>query len=154
MPIERRNPVPKGRYWADIIDSKSYPGCSLAFTEWLAKNKKSVVVVQMKQVDSTDMLSLDAGYQYSPKRRWYLFDVTSPVVWPKNAGFGLPNIVRSKENPTAPVVTSPADTATKPPPQSGGAILSDWFAQTFSGATGCLLLAGIAWALSSNGSKR
>lgn len=105
MAIERRNPVPKGRYWVDIIDTKSYPGARLFFTAWLARNRGKVEVVQKESFGN-----LITG----APRDWYLFDVKIPVTWERGQGFGLPTIVRSAENPTAPVVTKPEDTATRP----------------------------------------
>lgn len=119
MTIERRNPVPKGRYWVDIIDTKSYPGARLFFYGWLARNRGKVEVVKK---ESFGALVTGAA------RDWYLFDVKLPVEWEKGQGFGLPTIVKSAENPTAPVVTTAADTGTRPPPPpSFSEQLSDMF---------------------------
>jgi hypothetical protein len=108
--IERRNPVPKGRYWVDIIDTRTNPAARLYFSSWLLRNSKKVKVVKVENY----------GALYSGANRdWYLFDVLDPVTWETGKGFGLPTIVQSPENPNAPVVTKPEDTATKPPPPAG-----------------------------------
>lgn len=109
MAIERRNPVPKGRYWVDIIDTPINPGARLAFVAWIAQNAGNVVVVKREQFGA-----LETGVP----RDWYLFDVKLPVKWELNKGFGLPTIVKSAENPTAPVVTKAADTRTEHKPRT------------------------------------
>jgi hypothetical protein len=110
MAIERRNPLPKGKYWVDIIDTPKVPGARLYFTAWLARNRGKVKVIKKEEFGA-----LITG----KARDWYLFEVLEPVTWETDKGFGLPSQVMSFENPNAPVVTSSADTATRPEPPAG-----------------------------------
>lgn len=142
MAIERRNPVPKGRYWVDVIDTKSYPGARLFFSAWLARNRSAVVVVKKESYGS-----LITG----AARDWYLFDVMTPVTWEKGQGFGLPTIVRSAENPKAPVVTTAADTGVRPPPPPP---FSDQISNIFDDFKTVGLIALAIYAFSQFGSKR
>jgi hypothetical protein len=142
MTIERRNPVPKGRYWVDIIDTKSYPGARLFFVAWLARNRGKVEVVKK---ESFGALITGAA------RDWYLFDVKLPVEWEKGQGFGLPTIVRSAENPTAPVVTKPEDTATKPPPAPS---FSEQLSEMFADAKSIAFIAIAIYAFSKMGNGK
>lgn len=110
MAIERRNPLPVGRYWVDIVEPKT-GGVLLKFDAWLARNSSKVKVVKREQKGTT-LWSLDtSGKRYD----WVLFDVLSPVEWPRTSGFGLPTIVQSPTAPTAAPVTSSADTVQRPP---------------------------------------
>lgn len=119
MPIERRNPLPKGRYWADIVDSPKWIGARLTFAAWLQRNAAKVRVVSKQEF----------GAMTTGKARdWYLFDVLEPVTWERNQGWGLPSTVKSPENPNAPVVTKPEDTAQRPPTPTSTDMFSDLFA--------------------------
>jgi hypothetical protein len=141
MAIERRNPVPKGRYWVDIIDTKSYPGARLFFHAWLARNRGKVEVVKK---ESFGALITGAA------RDWYLFDVKIPVTWEKGQGFGLPTIVKSAENPTAPVVTTSADTGTRPPPPPS---LSEQLSDMFADAKTIAFMALAVYVLTQTGKR-
>lgn len=96
--VERRNPLPPGRYWVDVFWSKRG-----AFTAWLSKNAASIKVVNVESYPG----DMDAGYE---AREWYLFQVLSPVAW---EGPGLPTVAGSG-------VTTSDDTVQKPPPESPG----------------------------------
>lgn len=106
MTIERRNPLPKGRYWVDIVDSPKFPGARITFSGWLTRNSG------VKVIKRESFGALVTG----KARDWYLFEVLQPVVWERNRGWGFPSIVQSPENPTAPKVEKPEDTAQRPPP--------------------------------------
>lgn len=110
MAIERRNPLPKGKYWVDIIDTPKVPGARLYFVAWLARNRGKVNVIKKEEF---------GGLTTGKARDWYLFEVLQPVTWETDKGFGLPSQVMSAENPSAPIVTSSADTATRPEPPAG-----------------------------------
>lgn len=69
MAIERRNPLPAGRYWVDVPASK-LP----AFQSWLTAHSGEVITRQTEE---------------SPETAWYLFDVKAPVPW---EGPGFPTI--------------------------------------------------------------
>lgn len=109
MTVERRNPLPVGRYWVDIIDSPRNPGARLAFRAWLAAAGRAVVVVKEEHF---------ARLTHGRDRDWYLFDVRDPIAWPRDKGFGFPNVVQSPTAPNAAPVTSSADTAQRPPPRT------------------------------------
>lgn len=141
MAIQRKNPVPKGRYWVDIIDTKTNPGCRLYFSSWLLRNSKKVKVVKVEHF----------GALYSgADRDWYLFDVLEPVTWENGKGFGLPTIVQSGENPTAAPVATAADTATRPEPPAGPL---EQLSELFTDAKTVLLIVAAAWLWSQSGKR-
>jgi hypothetical protein len=92
MAIERRNPLPPGRYWVDTFEPKRTD-----FRVWLDKNAEYVHVENRKEY-------LD------PPGTWYLFSVSEPVHWD---GPGLPTIATEE-------IQSHEDTAQKPPPEPSG----------------------------------
>lgn len=89
--IERRNPLPVGRYWVDVFTSKE-----AAFQNWLRAHKAEVQVISAETFEPID------DYE---GRVWRLFKTTAPVPW---EGPGLPTIA-------GPDVNSSADTAQRPP---------------------------------------
>lgn len=91
MAVERRNPLPAGRYWVDVFETQAP-----AFRDWLFKYAPSVRVVTTEHFSDT-----------SPTRDWYLFTVTSPTPW---SGPGLPTIAD-------PSVTTSEDTSQRPAPE-------------------------------------
>jgi hypothetical protein len=95
MTIERRNPLPAGRYWIDIFESGF-----TAFQSWLSNNKSSV------RVETTEDYPAAGD---APARQFYIFAVSAPTAWPSDRGLGLPSIATSN-------VTSSSDTATRPDP--------------------------------------
>lgn len=117
MAIERRNPLPVGRYWVDIVETRAHPGLRIAFASWIARNRSTVRVVRREQF---------GGLLTGAPRDWYLFDVAALVDWPATAGFGFPSVVRSPSAPTAPEVRQASDTVQLPPPEpSMGQRLTD-----------------------------
>lgn len=142
MAIERRNPVPKGRYWVAIFDTPRNPSARLLFDNYLARNANTIAV--LRKDASIDILTGQA-------QNWYLFDVTAPTTWELNQGFGLPTIVRSAENPSAPEVNSPDDVVTRPEkPPTFAEQLDDLFAS----AKGIGLAIAVIWAVSTLKSRR
>lgn len=102
MTVERRNPLPGGRYWIDIFDSKRS-----AFETWAAVNKDSVHVEVTESHDT------------NPPRDFYIFTVAERVAVPGGTGtiavpvqwdaatFGFPTIA-------GPEIKSSADTVSRP----------------------------------------
>ena len=127
MPIERRNPLPKGRYWVDIIDRK---GEVLAFEFWLIKNAAKLKLLKREDKGTTTFSTDYSGIRYS----FFLFDVLEPVEWPRNKGWGFPSIAQSEFQPTAPKIEKSEDTGVRPkvpgPLESLTEALSD--AKTFT----------------------
>jgi hypothetical protein len=141
MATQLKNPVPKGRYWADIIDTNLHMGARLQFLSWLVRNDKKVKVVKVEHFGRVE---------WGADRDWYLFDVLEPVVWEKGKGFGLPTIVQSADHPTAAPVTQSADTA---PPHPKIPTISEQLSDMFSGSSTALwVLAGV-WLMSKMGDR-
>lgn len=91
--VERRSPVPPGRYWVDVFEP-----AQAAFRAWLEEHAAHVRVVNTSSHEPV------GGY---PARDWYLFEVIAPVPW---EGPGFPTIASSD-------VKSSQDTADRPPPE-------------------------------------
>lgn len=109
MAIERRSPLPNGRYWVDIIDRR---GEALEFDAWIQRgvNAGKLALINREQKGQSTW-SLDySGVRYV----FYLFDVLQPVEWPKGKGWGFPSIARSEAHPMAPEVTKAEDTGVRP----------------------------------------
>lgn len=96
MAIERRNPVPPGKYWVDVFEPHIAD-----FRTWLSSNSESV------SVDKTENYLADGD---NPAHNWYLFTVHTDIKW---EGPGLPTI--ADEN-----VHASTDTSEKPPPEPSG----------------------------------
>jgi hypothetical protein len=116
MAVERRDPVPIGRYWiflkTDELD---------AWQTWVHDNAGKVFVVSSEtQITIPDGGILwatrpDASIIKDAQGEWILFDVRQPVKW---IGFGFPTIV------TDPNVRSSSDVMTAPAPETGGDVVS------------------------------
>ena len=107
MAIERRNPLPRGRYWVDIIDRK---GEVLAFEIWLMKNADKLKLLKREDKGTTTFSTDYSGVRYS----FFLFDVLEPVKWPRDKGFGFPSIAQSEFQPQAPKIEKSEDTGVRP----------------------------------------
>lgn len=70
MAVEKRNPLPVGRYTVDVSDMHSSE-----FTSWLTEHKDTVFVEQSEERDGLT---------------WYLFKVFEPVPW---QGPGYPDSI-------------------------------------------------------------
>lgn len=90
--LERRNPVPPGRYWLDV-----FPPNIATITAWTRANK-NVRVVSTEFFDTT------------PPRQWLMFDVASPVQFDQLT-FGFPTVV--KQAPDVAKDGKPIDTKVK-----------------------------------------
>lgn len=90
MALERRNPLPAGRYWIDISKEPVPLGTWQGF---LAAAKGFV------HVDSTED---------DPDFSWFLFTTSKPLVWPE--GIGAPTIADKS-------VKSRSDTVDRPDPE-------------------------------------
>jgi hypothetical protein len=88
--LERRNPLPPGRYWVDVPDPKA-----AAFEAWRSRNGASIIV------EATERREGDVPVT------WTLFRTTAPVPW---EGPGIPTIATAD-------VKSAEDTAQRPAPE-------------------------------------
>lgn len=88
MKYEKRNPIPPGVYWLDLLSNAQQS----AFAAWV--DSSDVVILKSE----THELPNDAPFSWSgiqlPKyRKWVLFQVMSPTLrWPNSASLGLPTI--------------------------------------------------------------
>jgi len=120
MAIERKDPIPIGKYWVDALDERAI----FYFDAWAIRNSGTVKVIK-KEENPPGWLSA------SKRRNWYLFEVTAPTPrWQPIQNLGLPTIVQSPTAPTAAPVTSSADTATRPPPVTASSMFEGLFDDT------------------------
>ncbi len=112
--VERRNPLPVGRYWVDVFEKDA-----ASFAAWLAAHKADVRVRTTQHFDTT------------PARDWVLFEVVRPVDW---QGPGLPDVA------TGDVVAS-SDTVQRPPPEKDAL---QKISDAFSGSGTALVVLGVA----------
>lgn len=124
MTIERRNPLPVGRYWVDVIGDDAIR----KFDGWLVQHSFTVHVEKTQHDDGSILMG-------RPPSNWVLFSVESPTKW---EGPGLPTVA-------SPDVRSKDDTVQKPPPEPDP--LSS-FSDFFSGGAGPLIALGLLWWLS------
>lgn len=112
--IERRSPLPIGRYWQDIFEKQS-PAWNRWATEHVGSGAVKIVNSQTFNRDPLrdgsllpDFLKDDkAGTLGIPYRFWVLFDVLRPVPWPQTE-LGFPEIA-------TPDIQQSSDTAQNPP---------------------------------------
>lgn len=113
MALERKSPLPPGRYWVDVP-----PSDRSGFAAWLQANRGHVAVRSTSE-------SGDSGWQ------WILFDVTAPAMafW---QGPGYPTIAD-------PSITS--ESQVKQVPTIEGASPGDFAAKIVKGAAPWVLAA-------------
>lgn len=92
MAIERRNPLPAGRYWIDVFDPKRND-----FRVWLSQHKDQITIEQTKEY-------------LAEHGTWYLFTTHEDIQWD---GPGFPTIATEE-------VHTQADTGEKGPPEKSG----------------------------------
>lgn len=107
--LERRNPLPVGRYWLDVFEPN--------IPAWSAWSTGKVKVRASEYFAGSDA-SVFSDKQ--PARQWVLFEVAKPVAWDAKT-FGYPTIVlQSAEDASSGVpintgVQSSQDTTTNVP---------------------------------------
>lgn len=109
MAVERRDPVPPGRYYAFVDEDKAEH-----WSDWVAEYKDRVRVVAMEAQTLTPNVPVWATTPTGEIIKayagdWVLFDVLSPVPW---VNIGLPTIVTDMR------VKSTRDVYQLPPPGS------------------------------------
>lgn len=108
MAVERRDPVPPGRYWV-YLDKEEIP----TWAKWLEQFPGSVRVIATEVQAITPhgviwAIKPDLEIIKTAVGEWILFDVLRPVPW---VGFGFPTIV------TDPNVKGTSDVMTAPVPE-------------------------------------
>lgn len=95
MAMERRNPLPVGRYWHDVVALPSKPAARADFADWLSRNTATVhVEVTTDHPDD------------EPPSSFYIFAVSQPTAW---EGPGYPTIAPAS-------IKSQTDTVQRPAP--------------------------------------
>ncbi len=123
MTLQRKNPLPAGRYWVDVFGNNR-----TSMAKWF--KAFGPLGVTVRSVESS------TGATPGDNRDWYLFEYTPkyglPVVWDATT-FGFPTIAE-------PAVKSSADTATTPPVTQGveGVLQSAGLVEGTTPATGVL----------------
>lgn len=110
--IERRSPLPAGRYWQDIFEKQLRDFETFMNGEVQAGRVEIIKVERFNADPLRDGSWLPAPLQPEhagtiPERTWVLFQVKAPIAWDA-VKFGFPTIADEK-------VASSADTATNPP---------------------------------------
>lgn len=123
MALERRRPLPAGRYWLDV-----FPKNAIAWGAWSDSMRK----LGSATVEHTEHFEAVDG---APEHDFVIFSTTGPNVAWEAAGLPSPTIAPSS-------VTSSDDTATKPPPEPGVLDQLGQRAQDFT--TGIKVAVGIA----------
>lgn len=113
--LERRQPLPPGRYWVDVFGDKR-----AQFSFWLETSPGVMIL-------ATESFPANGG----PERDWYLFKTTMPVAWDA-LNFGYPTIADE-------TITSSDDTVQKPEAEP---VLGGFFDMVFS-PPGIIIGAGL-----------
>lgn len=90
--LERRNPLPAGRYWIDVFQPDS-----AAWQAWLVSNAQNVKIEETEHFAEVDQF---------PDRDFFIFKVLTPVTW---QGPGFPSIADA-------TIKSSTDTRDRPDP--------------------------------------
>lgn len=115
--LERRNPLPAGRYWQDIFSQQFS-----AFDDWLARNRDTLDLLKEEYFaptgieilkDPSDPTKVGGRDLGQAERKWVLFEIIEPTKW---EGPGLPTIAddgvnssTDTERPTDEIVPGPFD---------------------------------------------
>lgn len=97
MALERRNPLPPGRYWVDILTPK------LTSFELMLEREKDNVVVETREYNPNSS-------NFNASTTTFLFRNARPFPWQQ--GWSLPNRAGTE-------VQTPADTLQRPAPEPG-----------------------------------
>lgn len=131
MAVERRDPLPPGRYWVYVLEDEL-----VRWDEWARDHSATVHVVsseRKKKLSSyTPALFVtrpDLSIIMDEAGAWFLFDVSAPTPW---VGFGFPTIV------TDPAVRSSTDVEEAPDPEPDDQLAKDIWKEI----RGLILLAG------------
>jgi hypothetical protein len=121
MAMQRKNPLPPGRYWI-FIQKQSLD----IFELWLKKNA-DVVTVE-KREDSGGMRPF-----LNPNESYFIFNVKEASIWPRGVGF--PNIADAETKQASDVVQ-------RPPPPTVADVVKD-IEKTAAEAASDMMIAAI-----------
>jgi hypothetical protein len=114
--IERRQPLPPGRYWITVTSSDSGPDRMTHFLQWTAANAQTVIV------DKTEPLGGNVNGVFC------IFTVLQKTSFDQKQ-FGYPNVA-------GPEINTSDDTVQRPPKPTPGDVLADIFGDIFSSGVG------------------
>lgn len=128
--LERKDPVPKGRYWIDIFDKKQ-----TVWNDWVKRSGEKIKVITTEFFPAEGFDPFKNTFS-SPARTWNLFDVLQPVPWGIAVDVGWPTVASQD-------VQHSDDTAQAPEPEGlFGDISSPGFKIAIGGAG--LIVAAVA----------
>lgn len=125
MAVERRDPLPAGRYWTFVLedelgDWQRWVSSQVPLVHVVAAERKSALAPFLPAVFATRP---DGSIIMDAKGAWFLFDVKAPVPW---VGFGFPTIV------TDPTITSSSQVEQAPDPEPEGKLTDDMWREVKS----------------------
>lgn len=100
--LERKNPVPPGIYWTDLIGANSIA----AFAAWVAEHAPMVQILNHEEHPELPFWECPVGTE-CPARAWVKFQVVIDTPW--NTALGFPTVVEPGET-----INSSADTVSAP----------------------------------------
>jgi len=90
MTLERRDPIPPGVYWVDVVRNDARPG----FERWLKDNAATVKVRNRADKGQQSAMARHLGLR-STFGLWVLFEALEPTKrWPLSVKVGLPTIAQ------------------------------------------------------------
>lgn len=104
--VERRQPLPAGRYWITVISSDSAPNRMSNFLQWCDANKARVTVEKSEPVINDTNNGV-----------FRIFRLSKPTKF-DTAQFGFPNVA-------GPEINTSDDTVQRPPPPTPASTLQD-----------------------------
>lgn len=133
MAVERRDPVPPGRYWVFILPKEEEQ-----WARWVTANQATVRVIGVERktklepyVPAIFATRPDLSIIMQDGGAWLLFDILAPTPW---VGLGLPTIVNSSS-----VKSSSQVEQGEVPPEPAGSGPTDFAAKIALGAAPWLL---------------
>jgi len=122
--VERRQPLPPGRYWITVTNSPSAPERTAHFLQWAEANAQTVILDKREPVGG----NVDGLF--------VIFTVLIKTTWDA-LQFGYPNVA-------GPEIQTSDDTVQRPPVPTAGSVLSDLFGDFFATPVGRFaLVAGL-----------
>lgn len=143
MAVERRDPLPAGRYWIYVLEEELAD-----WDEWASEHSSTIHVVASERkkklspfIPAIFVTRPDLSIIMEAAGAWILFDVLSPTAW---VGFGFPTIV------TDPTIRQSSEVEQAPEPEPDDQLARD----VWSRVEGLVLLAGGVYLLGAFLSRR
>jgi len=105
--VERRQPLPPGRYWITVTNSANAPERIAHFLAWAESNRQTVIVDKKEPLGGI----VDGLFA--------IFTVLQKTTWDARQ-FGFPNVA-------GPEIQQASDTVQRPPEPTPGSVVSDFF---------------------------